>query len=169
MQSYFLKSFAEDAAVADKTPKHADFIIGVAIAVVWLAMVILVNPIGDFPLGDDWIYGGATKLLVEHGDFRIPGWVAANALTQAFLGALFCLPVQFSYTALRLSTLTLGFVGVLALYACVREIGGMRLPRFRGQLLAWVITAPLASSPHKQSARDSRGRSAAGPGCTSPR
>src|SRR5580700_3654562 len=45
----------------------------------------------------------------------------------------------------------------------------LRLPRFRGRLLAWVITAPLASSPHKQSARDRRGRSAAGPGCTSPR
>src|SRR6202040_3978298 len=29
----------------------------------------------------------------------------------------------------------------------------LRLPRFRGRLLAWVITAPLASSPHKQSAR----------------
>jgi 4-amino-4-deoxy-L-arabinose transferase-like glycosyltransferase len=140
VQSYFLKSFAEDAAVADKTPKHADFIIGVAIAVVWLAMVILVNPIGDFPLNDDWIYGGATKLLVEHGDFRIPGWVAANALTQAFLGALFCLPIQFSYTALRLSTLTLGFVGVLALYACVREIGGS----VRTALLA---SATLAVNP----------------------
>src|SRR5258708_6995446 len=45
----------------------------------------------------------------------------------------------------------------------------LRLPRFRGRLLAWVITAPLASSPHKQSARDSRGRSAAGQGYTSPR
>jgi len=45
----------------------------------------------------------------------------------------------------------------------------LRLPRFRGRLLAWGIMAPLASSPHKQSARDSRGRSAVGQGYTSPR
>jgi hypothetical protein len=109
---------------ADMPSRDPDYIIGAVVAVFWVVMVILVNPIGDFPLNDDWIYGGAAQLLVNDGDFRIPGPTIANALSQSAWGALFCLPSECSYTVLRLSTLTLGLVGVLALYACVREIGG---------------------------------------------
>jgi isoamylase len=64
------------------------------------------------------------------------------------------------------------YVGLIDKIPYLQDLGVsavVKLPRFGGQLLAWVITAPLASSPHKQSARDSRDRSAAGPGCTSPR
>jgi 4-amino-4-deoxy-L-arabinose transferase-like glycosyltransferase len=36
----------------------------------------------------------------------------------------FCLPFQCSFTVLRFSTLTLGLIGVWALYALIREIQG---------------------------------------------
>src|SRR5260370_18192858 len=59
-------------------------------------------------------------------------------------------------------------VGQKALACYSDSASPARLPRFRGRLLAWVITAPLASSPHKQSARESRGRSADGKAFTTP-
>lgn len=92
------------------------------IIITWMMMAILVNPIGDFPLNDDWAYGYSVKLLLEKGDFQLSGWTATNLLTQVLWGALFCLPFGFSFTALRFSTLTLGLIGVLATYGLLREI-----------------------------------------------
>ncbi|MEH2041994.1 hypothetical protein [Nostoc sp.] len=74
----------------------------------WILMTILVNPLGNFPLNDDWAYGQSVQSLVEKGNLKISPWSAANLLSQVFWGALFCLPFGFSFTALRFSTLTLG-------------------------------------------------------------
>lgn len=87
----------------------------------WLAIIILVNPIGDFPLNDDWAYGWSVKTLLETGDFQLSDWTATNLLPQVFWGALFCLPFGFSFTALRFSTLTLGLIGVITTYGLLRE------------------------------------------------
>lgn len=101
-----------------------DLIAVAALVALWTAMVALVDPIGDFPLNDDWIYGAAAKLLARSGDFRIPGPTVANSLSQVVWGAFFCLPDTCSFTVLRFSTLSLGLMGVLAFYAAAREIGG---------------------------------------------
>ena len=38
---------------------------------IWILMAVVVNPLGDFPLNDDWAYGWSVKVLVETGDFRL--------------------------------------------------------------------------------------------------
>jgi 4-amino-4-deoxy-L-arabinose transferase-like glycosyltransferase len=97
----------------------------VLLSVLWIVMSALVNPIGDFPLDDDWVYGFGVRSIVESGRFELPNSVA-NLFAQAYWGALFCLPFGFSFTALRFSTLTLGGVGIIAFYLLLREIGGDR-------------------------------------------
>ena len=92
------------------------------IVALWFLMTILVNPLGDFPLNDDWVYGLSVKSILEKGDFRLPAYSSANLLPQAFWGALFCLPFGFSFTALRFSTLTLGLIGVVITYAILRQV-----------------------------------------------
>jgi hypothetical protein len=89
---------------------------------IWFFMVILVNPLGDFPLNDDWVYGLSVKFLLEKGDFQLPASSSANVFAQVFWGALFCLPFGFSFTALRFSTLTLGLIGVIATYGILRQV-----------------------------------------------
>ncbi len=88
---------------------------------IWAVMVILVNPLGDFPLNDDWAFGRAVQSVVEKGEFQLSGWGAMNLFSQVFWGALFCLPFGFSFTALRFSTLTLGLLGIIATYGLLRE------------------------------------------------
>ncbi|BBD69185.1 hypothetical protein NIES4072_34860 [Nostoc commune NIES-4072] len=88
---------------------------------IWSATVILVNPLGNFPLNDDWAYGWSVKTLLETGNFQLSDWTATNLLPQVFWGALFCLPFGFSFTALRFSTLTLGLIGVITTYDLLRE------------------------------------------------
>jgi Dolichyl-phosphate-mannose-protein mannosyltransferase len=92
------------------------------LTLVWLVIVFLVNPVGDFPLNDDWAYAKAVQSLLR-GDLQLTDWAPASQIAQIAWGALFCLPFGFSFTALRLSTLVLGWVGVLATFALVRQMG----------------------------------------------
>ena len=106
------------------------------LSVLWLVMVMLVNPLGDFPLNDDWVYGRATRSIVEDGNFTLAGGnTAANLIAQAFWGALFCLPFGFSFSALRISTLVLGLLGVFATYGLLKEVGAGRTMSLLGALL----------------------------------
>jgi hypothetical protein len=90
---------------------------------VWILAAIIVNPLGDFPLNDDWVYGRAAQSIIEKGNFTLAGGnTSANLIVQAFWGALFCIPFGFSFSALRISTLTLGLIGVLATYKLLRAV-----------------------------------------------
>ncbi|MCE9614545.1 MAG: glycosyltransferase family 39 protein [Lentisphaerae bacterium] len=110
------------------------------LAAAWCVGILLVNPAGNFPLNDDWSYGLAVQRLVAGGDFRPTGWTSMPLISQAAWGALFCLPGGFSFHALRASTLTLGFVGMLAAYLLMREL---RQPR----RMAMVVALTLGFNP----------------------
>jgi hypothetical protein len=87
----------------------------------WVSLEILVNPFGNFPLNDDWAYGWTVKTLLTTGQFRLSDWAAPNLVPQSLIGTLFTVPFGFSFTALRLSTVTLGLIGVLITYGLLRE------------------------------------------------
>src|SRR5271157_3667611 len=75
---------------------------------IWGLVVLAIDPVGDFPLNDDWSYGLAVKYLVVDGHLRFTDWLSVPLITQVLWGALFTLPLGFSFTALRFSTLVLG-------------------------------------------------------------
>jgi hypothetical protein len=108
------------------------------IIAIWILMAIIVNPIGDFPLNDDWAFGRAVKSVVEKGEFKLSDWGAMNLFSQVWWGALFCLPFGFSFTVLRLSTLVLGLIGVLATYGLLRETNPSPKVALLGALLILV-------------------------------
>ena len=108
------------------------------IIIIWIFMIILVNPIGNFPLNDDWSYARSVKSAVEHGEFKLLGWTGTNLISQVYWGALFCLPFGFSFTALRFSTLTLGLIGVLSTYGLLRLINAHPKYSFLGALLVAI-------------------------------
>ena len=93
------------------------------LSAVWVALIVLANPSGEFPLNDDWVYALAVKSILATGQFRLPSPATANAYAQVWWGALFCLPLGFSFTALRVSTIVLGLFGVFALYESLKEVG----------------------------------------------
>ena len=71
----------------------------------WLAFIIIVNPIGDFPLNDDWAYAANVYTLSELNTLSFSGWPAMTLMTQTLIGTVVCKIVGFSFTALRLTTL----------------------------------------------------------------
>jgi hypothetical protein len=110
------------------------------ITLLWWLSSFIVNPIGEFPLNDDWSYSLTAKHLVETGDYRPVGWSSVTLITDVLWGALFCLPNGFSFTALRLSVLVLSWLGVLGAYVMVRDL---RQPR----LVALVLSLSVAFNP----------------------
>jgi 4-amino-4-deoxy-L-arabinose transferase-like glycosyltransferase len=110
------------------------------IAAVWVVSILIVNPVGDFPLNDDWTYGRTVEQFLATGSFHPEDWAVMTLVTNVAWGSLFCLPAGFSFTALRLSTLTLSLIGILALYALVRDL---RQPRW----LAVVAALTLGANP----------------------
>lgn len=106
------------------------------IALIRCATILLVNPMGDFPLLDDWSFGRTVKHLIETGDYHPVGWGLMTLVTNVFWGALFCLPTGFSFTALRISTLVASLLGMAGAYVLVRE---MRRPRWFAILAALTL------------------------------
>jgi Dolichyl-phosphate-mannose-protein mannosyltransferase len=96
------------------------------IGILWTALAFAIDPRGDFPLNDDWGYGLPVKALVERGEIRFTEWNNSILIAQVIWGALFCLPEGFSFTALRISTLVLGLVGLIGMYGLLRQLGTKR-------------------------------------------
>jgi hypothetical protein len=104
----------------------------------WILLAVLIDPRGDFPLDDDWGYGLPVKALVEHGTIRFTEWTCPSLIAQVGWGGLFCLPGGFSFTALRISTLTLGLVALLGMYLLMRRVGANPATALLG---TWVLGA----------------------------
>ena len=118
----------------------SQFLWPILLGLIWICMVALTNPVGDFPLNDDWAYGYSVRRLLEQGQLRFSDWTGPNLFGQVLWGLLFCLPFGFSFTALRLSTAVLGLVGVLATYGILRELKTSRE-------IAAIAALILACSP----------------------
>lgn len=96
------------------------------LAAIWCVAVAVAEPHGNFPLNDDWSFALTVRHFLESGDFRPTGWAAMPMLTNVLWGALFCLPNECSFDALRLSTQVMGLVGAIATYGLLRMLNRSR-------------------------------------------
>jgi hypothetical protein len=101
----------------------------------WVGMLVVINPLGNFPVVDDWAYFASVKALVEHGQLVFSNWTATNLISQIAWGAIFAFVFGTSYTVLRISTLLLALLGTGALYFTLRESGAGRGTALPGSLL----------------------------------
>jgi len=115
--------------------------VGLAVVVIlFLAAAAAVNPFREAPYDDDWAFGETVQHLLETGQYRLNDWLAPNMPFQAAWGALFCLPGGYSFAALRLSTIVLAVIGLVAFRGLAVEHG---ISRGAANLLALC----LGSSP----------------------
>lgn len=111
-----------------------EFLLGIA----WLLIILTVNPLGEFPLNDDWAYSKSVLNLVNTGKFIMVDWPAMSLFSQVYWGGLFCSIFGFSFTILRFSTLLLGFLGILTLFKIVYKLSDNLVFAFTGALLFMV-------------------------------
>jgi len=110
------------------------------LAFVWVAMIVVVRPVGDFPINDDWVYAAAVRSLLTTGRFEVASWSSANVGPLAYWGAAFTWLFGFSFTVLRASTLIVGLAGGMLVYALFRVVWSHRA-------LALVAAAMLLVDP----------------------
>ena len=92
----------------------------------YFATGIALRLFADVPLHDDWTYAWSVEHFLKTGELQVLDWSVHYPFAQILWGALFCLPFGFSFSALRVSTVVLAWLGSLALYGTLRELGRTR-------------------------------------------
>jgi hypothetical protein len=100
----------------------------------WLVVICVVDPRGNFALDDDWVYAAAVKHLLLTNHFRLP-WCSASLLTEALWGAAVCKLFGFSFITLRMATLVTSIAGTLAFYEILILLRTDKLLAFLGTLI----------------------------------
>jgi hypothetical protein len=111
-----------------------------AICLASLAFVVMLRPFQNTPFVDDWVYAWSVENLITHGRLQILNFSDNVNVAQILWGAIACLPLGFSFTALRVSTWLLGLAALCGLYLLARELDAPRRD-------ALVGTATLAVYP----------------------
>jgi len=80
---------------------------------IFLISEIIIHPIGNFPLNDDWFYAKKAISLGKTDAIVYLNWGYASMLTHLLYGKLFISAFGFSHTVLRFSTLIMSFIGII--------------------------------------------------------
>ena len=107
--------------------RSADLIACAVISVIYVVISAFVGVQGEFPLNDDWAYAETTRGLMETGQLERSSWTWVPMITHAVVGSAFSSLFGFSFESLRLSSVFMGWLGVLGAYALCRQVG-VRVP-----------------------------------------
>jgi dolichyl-phosphate-mannose-protein mannosyltransferase len=113
----------------------------IGLMVLFVAVEILINPIGEFPLNDDWSYTRSFIHLYNTNNLRLGGFTSMPLVAQLLWAWTFCKIFGFSFTLLRISTLVLALAGILSSYLLIRELSGNRKVAITGALV--VLFNPI--------------------------
>lgn len=113
----------------------------ILIILIYLFLVFIISPVGDFPLNDDWSYAKSVWYLIYQHKVLFTWWTVTSLMAQVLWGSLFCFIFGFSFTVLRVSTIVLSCIGILYFYSILQELGHSRLNSFLVCLL--LIFNPL--------------------------
>ncbi len=96
---------------------------------------VIVNPLGEFPLNDDWAYSKSILIWLTEGKYDIGEWPAMTLFTHLLWGILFTKAFGFSFFILRLSTIISSLIGVLTLFKLVNKISKDELTALLASLI----------------------------------
>lgn len=103
--------------------------------IIWLASILLVNPSGDFPFGDDFAYAGPIKKYLDTGNLKITDWSSMTLVGHLWIGIFVSKIFGFSFEVLRMISLVFGLAGGIASYKIFRILGLSELKSFFAAIL----------------------------------
>jgi len=112
----------------------------VLLFLVWILVILIINPEGEFMVNDDWSYLKALETLNYEGRIADTGWGPAGkpggpaAIVHLIWGLAFTKAFGFSLTTLRTSVLVMGILGSMGLLTLLKFTGASRWPAFLGTL-----------------------------------
>src|SRR3989339_1835320 len=114
--------------------KKRDYLL---IFIIFIFLVLLLNPLRNIPIDDDWAYFFSVKKLILEHKFIISDMTTPNLLSHALWGWLFSWFGGLSYTTLRISTLVLSFTAVYILDSQYGKKGLLANPAL------WLLFNPI--------------------------
>ncbi len=97
---------------------------------IFIAAECIVNPLGEFPLNDDWSYSKSVLNWHKDGKYSIGDWPAMTLFTHLFWGLLFTKTFGFSFFILRASILVASIFGISVLFFLIKKITNQPLTAF---------------------------------------
>ncbi|MBL7933805.1 MAG: glycosyltransferase family 39 protein [Bacteroidia bacterium] len=88
---------------------------------IFLLAELIILPIDNFPLNDDWVYGKTLRDVFLGRDFNL-GTSNCTLWTQVMWGLFFTKIFGFSFAVLRLSTLVSSFIGITLLFKIILHL-----------------------------------------------
>lgn len=87
---------------------------------------LLVSPVGNFPLNDDWIFAQSVQEILETGSYHGHPYADPLFMMHAIWGTVISKLFGFSFTLLRLSTLAALFIASWSAALSARLLGANR-------------------------------------------
>ena len=109
--------------------RRRDVIEMAAVLAVWAVAIIVIDPRGNFPLGDDWDFAIATWNFVHSGHFKFTHFTAVSLRAQVVWGALWTWMFGESFRVLRYSTIALAALTIVVINRVLSRAGVARTPR----------------------------------------
>jgi hypothetical protein len=110
------------------------------VALIALALALVADPRGEFPVNDDWAYAHSVQWLLGEHRIRLSDWVAMNLLPQTLAGGFVTLVGGFSFERLRHLTQFVS-VAVAMLALAWFRVAGLR------RTASLVATLTLVAAP----------------------
>jgi 4-amino-4-deoxy-L-arabinose transferase-like glycosyltransferase len=104
-------------------------------AVIWIAVILIINSAGEFTYGDDFAYAGPVKTMLETGEMHITDWSSMTLVGHVWIGWLSTSLFGFSFTVLRITELIFGFLGIAGIYFLSKEFFQERIKQIAAVML----------------------------------
>lgn len=108
------------------------------LATLFLAQFLIISPIGEFPLNDDWVHAEMAQHWAETGAFRLNPYTGPLLYAQLIYAVGLIKIFGFSFTLLRFSTLALMAGLVFGLFFLLKKYTKNESLAFFGSLLVWL-------------------------------
>ncbi len=108
---------------------------------IFILAEVLVNPLGEFPLNDDWSYTKSVLILSNEGRLDIGEWPAMTLVAHLVWGSLFIKTAGFSFFILRCSTFVASLIGLIVFFKMLVNLTANRQISFFASLT--LLICPL--------------------------
>jgi hypothetical protein len=109
-----------------------DALAALAVSLVVACASVLVHSDVEAPVIDDWTYAWSVEHLLETGRLQVLDWSIHYPITQILWALPFARVLGFSFAALRVSTIVLAWIGLLAFFVALRLGGRDRITSVLG-------------------------------------
>ncbi|MFC1700272.1 hypothetical protein ACFLZ4_01335 [Patescibacteria group bacterium] len=86
----------------------------------YISLVILINPVGEFAINDDWLYVRQVEHGVLDGIFKLSSYMGPSFIAQNLLGIIWGIIFGVSFTSLRILTILITILVALGAYRILK-------------------------------------------------